>query len=151
MTETGSRSFFVAAPKIIDPNRRWLSNRLLYIDFRIFRGTSLLQVDKAYSAEFSLALSLSIWPEKDNWSSIQIPRNRTVFSGHVWPTRVIVLLPIYRGLTWVWLFGFLNKMNLDFLAFIVNLLQLNHCSATRIYLFACFTRLKESEPDIWKV
>ena len=86
--------------------------------FWIFRGTSLLHVDKAYNAEFSLVLSFSMWPEKDNWSFINISRNLTVISGHVWPA---------------------------------SLLQLNHCSAFKSSLFACFIRFKESEPEIWKV
>ena len=62
----------------------------------IFKGTILLQVHKAYKAEFSFAFSLSMWPEKDSY----MPRNLTYFSKHVWPTQVIVLLPISKSLTW---------------------------------------------------
>ena len=103
ITDIGSRSFCFAAQYIIDPNLKWLSKRLLYmVFFGLFKGTTLLQVDKAYSAEFNLDLSFSIWPEKHNWSSISKPRNFTVFSGHVWPTQVISLLPMYKGLTWAW-------------------------------------------------
>ena len=67
----------------------------------------MLQVDNAYKAEFSFAFSISMWPEKDSRSSINIPRNQADFSGHVWPTLVIVLLPpMIKSLTWEWVFGF---------------------------------------------
>ena len=92
-----------------------------------------------------------MWPENDSWSSIHIPRNLTDFSGHVCPTRHIVLFPIYRLFQCSWLFGFLKKMYFDFLAFIVSLLQLNHCSDVASSLFACLKRLNVSEPDIWNV
>ena len=78
-------------------------------------------------------------------------RNLTDFSGHVWPTLVIVLSPMSKSFTWAWVFGFLNKMYFDFLAFIVSLLQLNHCSAIASSLFASLIRLNGSEPEIWKV
>ena len=109
-----AQGVFRSSSKLIEPNLRWLSNKLLYIVFRILRGTILLQVDNAYKEEFSFALSLSMWPEKESRSSIQMPRNLTDFSGHVWPTLVIVLSPMIKSLTWEWIFGFLNKMYFGF-------------------------------------
>ena len=92
-----------------------------------------------------------MWPEKHKVSSIQIPKNLTDFSRHILPTRVIILSPTYKLVTWVWVFGSWNKINLDFLAFIVSWFELNHCSAYSSSLFAFWMRVIVSEPEIWKV
>ena len=42
-------------------------------------------------------------------------------------------------------------MYLDFLAFMVSLLQSNHCSAIASSLLASLIKLTGSEPEIWKV